>query len=152
MVPEVARMLRQLRWPGVDAVTYGDGRMTLLEVEFYAGERPVFPLADTTLESYLGYHDEDDLSAYDIAATVEHGDHVIAVGDGSGEGNGVVVVTDKATGTLAWFAFYVASDPFVSVTATDGVLDAVTAEGVHWHIRVDDPLDVRVVRPPRLTA
>jgi hypothetical protein len=70
----------------------------------------------------------------------------VAVGDGSWEGNGVVVVIDRATRNLAWFAFFEASGAFTAVTLVDGVIDAVTDAGVHWYIRLDAPLEIRLSR------
>lgn len=137
-------LLKRMEWPSVNAVTYGDGRMTLMELEFYGdGRHHVGPIADTTLESYLFYN-SDGLASFDITASTHHGDHTIHVGDGSGESDGVVFVIEQATQRLVWFAFFVSSGPFVSVRADDGQVQAVTSAGVRWSLAVSDPLDIHL--------
>lgn len=147
MNPHVQDLLRRMVWPGIDAITYGDGTMTLLDIDFLGDRRYVIsPIADSSVESYMKYN-AGNLSHFDVTAKVEYGDHDVCVGDGSDESNGVVYVTNKRSRELSWFAFFERSDPFLSVSVDDRFVTAVTSAGVRFKIRSDNPLDIQLIYP-----
>lgn len=137
-----------MTWPGINSITYSDGRITLLDVEFY-GDHNYFigPIADTTLESYLKYN-EDNLSNFDFTQKIVSDGYEIAVGDGSGESNGIIYVWNLERDELAWFGFFENSEPFKSVTADKQIVKAVAANGICWAVDISDPLKIQIIYPP----
>lgn len=141
-------MIASLKWAGKNSVTFGDGKMVLLDIEFYSkGNYHIGPIADSTIDSYLNYN-ADYLSEFDIFAKIEHKEFVVFAGDGSAEGNGVIYVLDKMNNSLIWFAFFENSEPFVELKVDDrGVVNAKSEVNIIWKLPIDNPLNIELVYP-----
>lgn len=144
---KLKEMVDSQTWPGINAITYGDGKMTLLDIEFYEDHNYYLgPIADTSIESYLKYN-RDQLSSFDITAKAEHESYDVLVGDGSDESNGIVFVVNRSNQHLVWFAFFECSDPFKSVYVDEKCVNAITSSGVRWRISITDPLNIQLIWP-----
>jgi hypothetical protein len=148
MKENIKNLIQNLVWAGIDSITFGDGRMILLDIEFYSKEKyHISPIADSTIDSYLQYNLAD-LSPFDISARTVFNNYEVFAGDASGEGNGIVYVIDQTNDSLIWFAFFENSDPFRSVSVNDDAIAiVVTSENVTWKIPIKDPLKIELIWP-----
>jgi len=146
MKQKIEELMTDYNWVCHNSVTFGDGSMVLLDIEFYSKDNYfIGPIADTTLESYLKYN-SDNLSSFDVFATTHNGEYKVHVGDGSLEENGIIYVTSIKDNTLLWFAFFEKSDCFKEVTVdTDNVIHATTASNVVWNLSISNPLDIKLL-------
>ncbi|MEY2864147.1 MAG: hypothetical protein RLY58_1854 [Pseudomonadota bacterium] len=63
----------------------------------------------------------------------------------SGE-NGFVAVTSSSSGALVWLAFFIASNPFESVSLQDGFVIAKTTSGYIYRFMLSEPQEIEVMR------
>ena len=141
----ISNLLLKQKWPGINAITRGDGTMTLLEVELFDDRKYfVAPIIDGAIQSYLNYNEEW-LSSFDIFATIQYSKYKVSVGDGSSEENGIVFVVNVEDSSLVWFAFFELSEPFKSVAVDEnGCIHARSAIGVTWKMPIEDPFKIEV--------
>lgn len=148
MKKTIEDLIKKFEWAGINAITYGDGRMVLLYVEFY-NEKSYYiaPITDSTIDSYLKYN-FDNLSPFDIFSKAEYANYEILVGDASGEGNGVIYVIDQISKSLVWFAFFENSEPFRAVSVDDkGIISAISSTNIIWKISIENPLEIELIFP-----
>ncbi|MCJ8289318.1 MAG: hypothetical protein HRT58_22135 [Crocinitomicaceae bacterium] len=148
MKQNIHSLIANYEWAGIDSITFNDGRMVLLDIEFFAKENYyIGPIADSTIDSYLKYN-SDDLSSFDVFSKVKYGDYEVFVGDGSSEGNGVIYVTNVEVDSLVWFAFFENSEPFKEVSVDEnGVIHALSAVNITWKLSLDNPLSIELIFP-----
>ena len=148
MKKTIGDLIKNYEWPGINAITFGDGKMILLYVELYPEKKyHIAPITDSSIDSYLGYN-LDNLSPFDVFSKAEYSNCEVLVGDASGEGNGVIYVVDKVSNSLVWFAFFENSEPFKSVSINkEGVINAKSASEVIWKIPIKNPLQIELFFP-----
>lgn len=146
MKNKIKELIRNFEWAGINAITFGDGKMVLLDVEFYNDKQYcIAPIVDSTIDSYLKYN-ADELLPFDVFDKTEYNNYEVLVGDSSGEGNGVIYVMDKASNSLLWFAFFENSEPFKTVTINnEGLISATSSVGVIWKVPIKNPLKIELV-------
>jgi hypothetical protein len=148
---EIENLLSKYQWPGINAITFANGKITLLDVEFYSNNSYyIAPILDSTIESYLNYNEEY-LSSFDIFSTVNSESYNIFVGDGSGEGNGTIYVKNRETDSLIWFAFFENSEPFTHVElSNDEIISATSTLGIKWELSIKNPLKITLKYPQKI--
>ena len=108
-------LLKNESWLDLDSITFQDGRVLLLHVNF--GAEPDFQIrsiADTKIESCIYYSNGSVtyLSVYDSYSDLSH---EVFVGGGSSEEVGYVLLKDSQTHDLKWLAFFCSSSPFEKI-------------------------------------
>lgn len=148
MKKQIEDLIKNFEWAGINAITYGDGKMVLLHVEFYDEQKYyIAPITDSTIDSFLKYNLEN-LSPFDIFSRTQYNDYEILVGDASGEGNGIVYVINKSNNSLVWFAFFENSEPFKTVSISiEGIISAVSDIDIVWKIPIENPLEIELIFP-----
>lgn len=148
MKENIERLIANYEWAGVSSITFSDGLMVLLDVEFFSKDSYyIGPIADSTIDSYLKYN-SDDLTPFDVFSKVTYRDFEILVGDGSDEGNGVIYVTNTADNSLVWFAFFENSEPFKTVSIDEnGIIHALSAVNITWKLSINNPLSIELIFP-----
>lgn len=148
MKENINNLIANYEWAGKNSIIFGDGKMILLDVEFYSkGNYHIGPIADSSIDSYLKYN-SDDLSSFDVFSKVKFGDYEVFVGDGSSEGNGVIYFTNVEDNSLVWFAFFENSEPFKEVSVDEnGVIHALSAVNITWKLSLDNPLSIELIFP-----
>ena len=148
MKQSINKLIANYEWAGKNSITFGDGLMILLEIEFFSkGNYFIGPIADSTIDSYLKYNSEY-LSSFDVFAKVEYGNYEILAGDGSSEENGVVYVVSTVDKSLVWFAFFEKSEPFDELKVDEkGVIHARSESNITWKISIENPLQIELVYP-----
>ena len=144
----IKKLIDEYEWAGINAITFADGLMTLLEINFYSkGEYFIAPIVDSTINSYLKYN-SDELSSFDVFSKIIFNNYEILVGDGSGEGNGIIYVINTKNNSLSWFAFFENSEPFKSVTVDEnGTIQALSAVNITWKLPIENPLNIELTFP-----
>lgn len=148
MKQSINNLLLNYEWAGINSVTFGDGLMVLLDIEFFSEENYyIGPITDSTIDSYLKYN-SDDLTPFDVFAKSKFKDYEILVGDGSAEGNGVIYVINIEDKSLVWFAFFEDSEPFKKVSIDEnGVIHALSAVNITWKLSINNPLSIELIFP-----
>lgn len=144
----INKLIKNHDWTGIDSIVFADGKMTLLDVNFYSDNSYfISPIADSTIESYLDYN-SDYLSSFDVFSNAKYQNYEVLVGDGSGEGNGVIYVLNNGDNSLIWFAFFENSEPFKKVSVDEeGFIYAVSEVNITWKINIKDPLNIKLIYP-----
>jgi len=136
--------------PIADAVTYGDGRMILLDVlHDESGRTRVRPIAETTYDSFLAYN-PGWLSDVTCLATLGlPAGGLLQAGEASQGGDGFISLSDK-NGELIYCVFCMSSNPFTGLSLSEdrSRVQALTSHGVEWSFDVDTPWKIDVGIPP----
>jgi hypothetical protein len=108
-------LLKNETWIDLDSITFQDGRVLLLYVDFGAEpNHQIRSIADTTIESCIK-HSNDSFTPIDIYDTYSDSIVEIFVGPGTFEEEGYVLLKDSQTHDLKWLAFFCSSSPFKKI-------------------------------------
>lgn len=135
--------------PIANAVTFGDGRMILLEVlTAEDGAKVVRALAETTFDSFIKYN-PDWLSDVTCVAEVDVPNvGKLQAGEAAEGAEGFVALCD-ADGSLVYCIFCTSSNPFAKLTLSrdNSTVRALTTSGVEWSFAIATPwrIETRVV-------
>jgi hypothetical protein len=142
---KINELLKNYQWPCTNSITFGNGKMIILETEFHVNhEYSISDKCELTLDTYLN-ENPTDLTDFDVFSKAIYKNYEIFVGDGSYEGEGIVFVINKESNSLHWFAFFENSDSFNKVDIDNvGVINATTTNGVLWKIPIDDPVSIKI--------
>ncbi|MDJ0367229.1 hypothetical protein QMK33_18935 [Hymenobacter sp. H14-R3] len=149
-LPSAHRNSVQLQWAdshllGLNALSYGDGRVTLLRIytvrsdqteKFYA-----FPVADTTIEGIVKYDDDLWTEIQLHGSQIIVGDTTFRCGEGAMGNEGFVAATN-ADGLL-WTLFSTASNPFQKLEVVGIRLKAYSDCQV-YSINLENLTDIKV--------
>lgn len=130
--------------PLADAVTFGDGRMILLEVLLADDGRPmVRPIAESTYESFLAHNPGWLADVTCFAELPLSSGGLLQSGEGSQGGDGFISLTDQ-DGELVYCVFCMCSNPFTELALSEDELRvrAVTTSGIEWSFHLDTPWNV----------
>ncbi|MCR0997653.1 hypothetical protein [Serratia rubidaea] len=141
----INKLLSEKKWPGINSVIFGDGRLVLLEAMFYTDSNyHIAPVLDSTIDSYLNYQ-ADSLTIFDVFSRGRIGNFEVCVGDGSSEGEGVIYVVNSDDNQLCWFAFFENGGPFIKVDVDEsGIISATSESNVIWELSISNPLDIKL--------
>lgn len=136
--------------PIADAVTFGDGRMILLDVlHAEDGRTVVRAIAETTFDSFLTYNPDWLADVACLTETELPSRGLLQAGEGSQGGDGFIALCD-VSGALTYCVFCTSSNPFTKLGLSEDQsrVHAVTSEGVEWSFNVDTPwkIDTRISR------
>lgn len=136
--------------PIADAVTFGDGRMILLEVlHAEAGRITIRPIAETTFESFISYNPGWLAEVTCITQTELPSRGLLQSGEGAQGSDGFIALCDSS-GELIYCLFCMSSNPFtkLSLSKDHSKVQATTSNGVEWSFDVDTPwkIDTRTTR------
>lgn len=141
MANEVRDAWDDERVPLVNAVTFVDGEMILLEIARHAdGSVLVRPLAKTTLASYLSFNPDWWANVTSLCETQMADGQSFVAGEGSQGSDGFLAKRD-ARGALVYCVFFTSSNPFIMVTVSSSEkdLEVVNNRGERWSICIAEP-------------
>lgn len=130
--------------PIADAITFGDGRMILLDVlHAEDGRTIVRPIAETTYDSFLAYNPEWLADVTCLAELELPSRGLLQCGEGSQGGDGFISLSDK-DGKLVYCVFCMSSNPFteLALSGDRSRVQAVTSDGAAWSFNVDTPWNI----------
>ena len=139
---EVRQAWNQGQVPIADAVTFGDGRMVLLDVLHVedGGTMVVRPLAESTYGSFLTYNPGWLADVTPLAEIQLPSGGLLQSGEGSHGGDGFISLSDQS-GELVYCVFCTSSNPFTELAMSEdrSRVRAVTSNGVEWSFDLDTP-------------
>ncbi len=143
-------LINNEKWPGINAITFENREMILLDIQLNQNSFWIHPLVDSTIDSYLKYNQKN-LSSFEVYSTAETADYRAFVGAGSYEAEGIIYVRDTHTEQLIWSLFMENSEYFKSVTIksnrASAEIHAVNEAHFTWIIPIKNPLQIRIVNP-----
>jgi hypothetical protein len=154
MRPRASERLAQDNWRNrasfiVNGLTYGTGRIRLLELERIGdGEdrRTTVRLGGETTAEALTLRDPDAVTDLTVLceAQAPTADLYLWGGEAGQGGDGFVALARKSDDYLLWLLFLDDSNPFVEVTFRDEEAWAVSTMDELWKIPLDQPERLRV--------
>lgn len=148
MMQNIQKRWQSKQLPGIDCLTYGDGRVLLFNCYSMSESDKVqlfcFPLCDTTITSLEKYND-------DIWTEVEYNKDIyfyyglnkIVYGEGSMGNEGFVGLIDDK-GLLLWAFFFGFSNPIVNVWVYDTTLVCLSTNDKKIEINLLDLSEVSI--------
>lgn len=133
----------------VNGVTWGGGRVLLLECLTARGREgtrlSVAPLAETTVDSILGFSPQRWTAVTELASCLDGSASLrFSAGEGSMGADGYVAATQVSDGSLLWVAFFDCSNPFLTVRIDGQRVIAVSSLDFEWSYPIDRPESVAV--------
>jgi hypothetical protein len=108
-------LLKNESWLDLDSITFQDGRVLLLYVDFGAEpNHQIRSIADTTIESCIK-HSNESFTYLSVYNSYSDSSYEVFVGGGSLEEVGYVLLKDSQTHDLNWLAFFSSSSPFIKI-------------------------------------
>lgn len=140
-------LLTQNKWFCINSITYGDGKMTLFDMEYYSGKYEIRFIADTTVDSFLFYN-PDDFFDFDIFCKTNYKEFEIFAGDGSYESEGYICAMNKEKDRVEWFIFFENSTPFYSLDVNEeGLVTCYTKNKIAFNIPIQNPKEFSLRYP-----
>jgi len=129
------------RIPIADAITFGDGRMLLLElITQENGPDQIRSVEETTFDAFLARNpgwlaDVTPVVEIDIPSR-----GILQAGEGSQGADGFIALADK-DGELVYCVFCTSSNPFraLAIGEDGATVRAVTTADVEWSFHIDSP-------------
>ena len=144
----------QINWkerkvPSFSGVLFADGRIVLFSgTSTYVNSKPrVFasPLADSTLDSFLRYHDQPWSTCTEVASCIsDDGEFRLVCGEGVMGSDGFVALVAHLSGRMHWVASFGFSNPFDEVYFQDGFAHAINEYEQVWRFPMRKPEDVEI--------
>jgi hypothetical protein len=132
---------RERKVPIADAVTFGNGRMILLEVlHTDEGCTSVRAVAETTLDSFTKHNPDWFAEVVPVVEVPASSHGLIRAGEGSQGGDGFIALSDQAD-ELVYCVFCTSSNPFAKLAFFEDTsrVHAITSNAVEWSFHVDTP-------------
>jgi|GEM_PF-4659354 hypothetical protein len=147
---QLALAWRDERAPSPDAITFNDGRMTLVNVRHFTQGDSVRiqakPIADTTLRSFLSYN-PDSWVHLDPIYRQKTPSGLVVVGGGSMGADGFVAHLSEV-GDLRWLAFFSSSEAFCHAHGSKDGIHARTVSNQNWLFPAGAPERIQVSAVP----
>lgn len=108
-------LLKNESWLDLDSITFQDGRVLLLHVNFGIDpNHQIRSIADTTIESCIK-HSNESFTYLSVCDRYSDSSYQVFVGGGSSEEVGYVLLKDSQTHDLKWLTFFCSSSPFEKI-------------------------------------
>jgi hypothetical protein len=146
---ETADAWRDERVPLVNAITFADGSMILLDVERHSdGTASVRAIGKTTLASFSSFNPGWWAAITSLCELRTPSGDVVLAGEGSQGGDGFIALCGE-DGELRHCAFFTRSNPFVDLLLDPdaAVILATNNLGEQWAMSMSEPWKIHVTAP-----